>query len=421
MFSFLNIRIGGYLAFRQIKRSSLWTTVLIVFVMLFTFLNLVGVTGILVGLIQGISRGYREQYTGDVFISPLDTDSYIKNSPDLISFLQSLPQVSIVDPRYVTGITLQADYKDVTDQSDKTNSIGTSIVGIDPTTENNFSGISKDVIAGSYFSPGDYDDILVGSQLLSQYSFGGPGQGGDLTSLTNVVAGTKLRMTINGAEREVTVKGIVKSAGGNISQRVFIPSSEFVQLAGVNDYSVEEIGIRLKPGENPDTFEQFLDNSGLNKSVKVQTYAQAIPSGVAQITQTFAAIGNVVSSIGLVVASITIFIVIFVNALTRRKYIGILKGIGISGEAIEISYIFQSLFYALSGSGIGLFLLYVIVLPLNTAHPIPLPLGNVVIYTPFVGTMIRVVLLVIATVIAGYIPARMIVKRNTLDSILGRN
>ena len=38
----------------------------------------------------------------------------------------------------------------------------------------------------------------------------------------------------------------------------------------------------------------------------------------------------------LVVASITIFIVIFINAITRRKFIGILQGIGISGEAIEI-------------------------------------------------------------------------------------
>lgn len=154
---------------------------------------------------------------------------------------------------------------------------------------------------------------------------------------------------------------------------------------------------------------------------KIQTYAEAIPSGVAQITSTFATIGNVVSSIGLVVASITIFIVIFVNALTRRKFIGILKGIGITGEAIEISYIFQSLFYALSGSGIGLALLYLIFLPLNTAYPIPLPLGQVIIYAPVAGTLLRVVLLVVATTIAGYVPARMIVKRNTLDSILGRN
>ena len=50
MFRGLNIRIGIYLAKRQIKRSNPWTTTLIIFVMFFTFINLVVVSGILVGL-----------------------------------------------------------------------------------------------------------------------------------------------------------------------------------------------------------------------------------------------------------------------------------------------------------------------------------------------------------------------------------
>jgi ABC-type lipoprotein release transport system permease subunit len=421
MFSLLNIRIGFYLAFRQIRRSSLWTTGLIVFVMLLTFLNLVGVTGILVGLIQGIGRGYKEQYTGDVFISSLETQNYIKNSPQLISFIKTLPQVAVIDPRYVAGATFEANYKSITDPNQKTNSTGAQVVGIDTTSENALSGISKYVIEGSYLAANDYDQILIGSELLDQYAFGGPGQRAGVQTLKNVMAGSMVRMTINGVQREVRVKGIVKSTGGNISQRVFIPSAELLALTKVNDYSVEEIAIRLKPGEDSAAFKKLLVNSGVAKSAKIQTSTEAIPSGVAQITATFAAIGNVVSSIGLVVASITIFIVIFVNALTRRKFIGILKGIGIAGEAIEISYIFQSLFYAISGSGIGLLLLYGVVLPLNTAHPIQLPLGGVIIYAPVAGTLLRVGLLIFATMIAGYIPARMIVKRNTLDSILGRN
>jgi ABC-type lipoprotein release transport system permease subunit len=46
-------------------------------------------------------------------------------------------------------------------------------------------------------------------------------------------------------------------------------------------------------------------------------------------------------SIGIVVSAITLFIVIFINAITRRKQIGILKGIGINSFAIEFSYLFQ--------------------------------------------------------------------------------
>jgi len=35
--------------------------------------------------------------------------------------------------------------------------------------------------------------------------------------------------------------------------------------------------------------------------------------------------------------------------------------------------------------------------------------------------MIRVGLIILTTIIAGYLPSRMIVRKNTLDSILGRN
>ena len=120
-------------------------------------------------------------------------------------------------------------------------------------------------------------------------------------------------------------------------------------------------------------------------------------------------------------AAITTFIVIFINAITRRKFIGILKGIGISGEAIEISYIFQSLLYAAIGSALGMGILYGLLVPYVSAHPIVLPISNAIIVAPLDETLLRIGLLVLTTVIAGYLPARMIVRKNTLDSILGRN
>jgi ABC-type lipoprotein release transport system permease subunit len=388
--------------------------------MLLTFLNLIGVTGILVGLVQGIGRGYQDQFTGDVFISPLDSKTSIDNSPQLISFINSLPQVSIADPRYTASARIEANYKTVTDTTVEPNTVGTTLVGIDLDIQDRFSKMSQYMIEGSYLTPTDYDQIILGSELLEQYSFGGPDQGG-IPSLKDVKAGSKVRVTVNGITREMTVKGVVKGLGGNMSQRAFINKAQFISLNNVKDYSLQEIGIKLKPDQDPVAFKDLLVKSNIGDIARIQTTAEATPTGVAQITATFATIGDVISSIGLVVASITIFIVIFVNALTRRKFIGILKGIGIAGEAIEISYIFQSLFYAISGSVIGLALLYFIVLPINTAYPLKLPLGQVIIYAPVASTLFRVALLITATMIAGYIPARMIVKRNTLDSILGRN
>src|SRR3989344_4451660 len=109
-FSLLNFRVGWYLATRQIRRASRWTTGLIVFVMVLTFLNLVAVTGILVGLIEGISNSYRLQYTGDIIVLPLPDKAYIEDSPGVISFLKSLPQVTQLSARYVTGGQVEANY-----------------------------------------------------------------------------------------------------------------------------------------------------------------------------------------------------------------------------------------------------------------------------------------------------------------------
>lgn len=419
MFSFTNIRVGLYLAIRQLRRASKWTTALIVFVMLLTFLNLVVVTGVLVGIVQGITNQFRTQMAGDITVSALDTKQYVEHSTDIISFLKTLPGVDRMSARYLTGATIEANYQTRTDTNDKPNKTGTTVEGIDPVQENNFSHLASYIAEGEYLVPGDYDTVILGSQLVDRYSFGEqPG----LTPLKNVHPGTKIRLTVNGNTREVTVKGIiVVPANSPLAALVFMPEGEVRELMNRTDYEVNQIAVFLKPGADPIAFKELLVRSGLGEKAKVQTFEEGIPNGVSEVKDTFAAIGNAISSVGLVVAAITIFIIIFINAITRRKFIGILKGIGVSGEAIELSYIFQSLFYAAIGAGIGLAIIYGFLVPYFSAHPIKLPISNAIIVASVPGTMIRVALLVVTTMIAGYIPARMIVRKNTLDSILGRN
>ncbi|MBI5405521.1 hypothetical protein HY972_00575 [Candidatus Kaiserbacteria bacterium] len=419
MFSFTTIRVGFYLAVRQVRRANLWATGLIVFVMLLTFLNLVVVTGLLVGIVAGISNQFRTQETGDVIISTLDTKEYIENSPDILSFLYTLHEPQVISARYRAAGTIEANYLARTDPNEKPNKTGTTVVGIDPIVENRFSHLASYVHEGQYLSPSDYDTVLLGPQLVDRYSFGEqPG----LTPLKNVYPGSKIRLTVNGHVREVVVKGILDvSANSPLAARVFMPAPEVRQLMGRTDYAVSEVAILLPPGADAPAFRDFLKRSGLAAGAKIRTFQDAIPNGVAEVQNTFAMIGNAIGSIGLVVAAITIFIVIFINAITRRKFIGILKGIGISGEAIEISYIFQSLFYAAIGSVIGLVVLYGFLVPYISAHPIVLPISDAIIVAPVGGTMLRIGLLVLTTVVAGYLPSRMIVRKNTLDSILGRD
>lgn len=413
----LNARTGWFLAYRQIRYASRWTTGLIIFVMVLTFLNLVVVSGILVGLIQGSVDAARTQYTSDVIVSSLNDKKYIENSPNLIALLNTLPEIERITPRYMEGSTLEANYK-TRKETDKPNTAVTQVVGIDPVIENEVTGLASHIVEGEYLAPGDYDKVLVGNYLLKQYL---PIESPGLSLLENVEVGTKIRLQVGDVTREVTVKGILKSKIDEVSRNAYMVDSQFRSLIGRNDGNVDQIAIKLVAGADPIAVREKLKQRGVNEIAKVQTYADAQPQFLKDIISTFNMLGNMFSSVGLVVSSITIFIVIFINAITRRKFIGILKGIGINGQAIEISYVIQSIFYAIFGSLIGLAVLYGFLVPFVTANPIDFPFSDGILVAPLGGTLVRVGLLIIATLIAGYIPARMIVRRNTLDAILGRN
>ncbi|MEK7613996.1 MAG: ABC transporter permease [Patescibacteria group bacterium] len=410
-------RIGFYLALRQLQRTSVWTTGLIIFVMVLTFLNLVVVYGILVGLIQGAVDQTRVQYTSDVIISSLQDKKYIENSPNIVSLIEKVPGVESVTPRYREAALLEANYKTRKD-TDKPNTASAQIVGIDPIREQAVTGIAQYIIEGSFLEPGDYDKIVLGHFLLSQYI---PVQSPAFQSLDNVGIGTKIRIKVGEVTREVTVKGIIKTKVDDISVAAFMDDAQLRSLIGRTDGNVDEIAVKLEPGVDPTTVRDSILLSGVGEFAKVQTYEDAQPQFLKDIIATFGMLGAAFSSIGLVVAIITVFIVIFINAITRRKYIGILKGIGIHPRAIEYSYVFQSMFYALIGSAIGLGIVYLILVPSFLANPIDFPFSDGILVAPLNETMMRIVLLVVSTVLAGFVPAWMIVRKNTLDSILGRN
>ncbi len=413
----LNIKIGFFLALRALRRASLWTTGLIISVMVLTFLNLVVVSGILVGLLQGAVEAVRTEYTSDIIISAPNDKKYIENSPSLISLIESMPEVAVITPRYREGAVLEAGYQ-TRRASDKPDTANAQIVGINPTKEDAVSGLASRIVEGEFLAPGDFDKIVLGNYLLAQYiPIDTPG----LATLNGVGIGSKIRVQVGDATREVVVKGILKTKVDEIALRAFMTDSQLRNLIGRSDGNVTEIAVKLVPGASTDAVAQNLRLRGAETHALVQTSEESLPQAFRDIIDTFNMLGSMFSLIGLVVASITIFIVVFINAITRRKYIGILKGIGISGRAIEYSYIMQSIFYALFGSAIGLFLVYGLLVPYFNANPIDFPFSDGILVAPLGQTMQRTALLVFATVVAGLIPAWMVIRKNTLDSILGRN
>lgn len=413
-------RVATFLAYRQIKRANIWTTALIVLVMALTFLNLVVVNGVLVGLIQGAIEANKEHYIGEVIVTSLKQKTSIENSQTILDIAQSLNGVTAVTGRYIGSARINADYRRKLRDDEVPNAAGTSLVGINPIAEDKVTGLSKYMIEGSYLDERDTEGVMIGANLLYRYT---PIDSSAFQSLRGIYIGDKLKITVGTNSKEVVVRGIIKSKVDENDFRVFMIESEARKLIGRTNSNLNEISIRLKPGAT-DTevmaVKQIFLNNNLDEGAIIQTYEEALPKFVKDMKDLFGLLGNMIGSIGLAVASITIFIVIFVNTITRRKFIGILKGIGIDSKAIEISYVFQSIFYAMAGTIIGLIILYGFLKPFVDAHPINFPFSDGTIYAPFNGSLIRGGILLFTTIIAGYIPARMIVRKNTLDSILGR-
>jgi putative ABC transport system permease protein len=413
----IDLSVGSFLAKRDLQRANIWTTFLISFVMLFTFLNLVVVSGILVGLIQGSFDQNRKFDTGDVIISPFQTREVIDQSPKVLGIVDALPGLKTYSYRYTHGGSVKADYRDVLLKDEKPNSMNTIVTGIDPEKEDKTTHLAGLVVEGQYLGADDGDSILLGSDLLATYN---NNQFPGLSPLTGVGVGSKVLVTIGTSAKEFFVKGIIKSKVNNVRNRAFILESEFRKLAGRSDLNLNEIAIVLDTSTTADTAKAGLLAEGVGQYAKIQTYVEAVPSFLEQVKATFAILGNVISGIGLIVAAITIFIVIFVNAITRRRYIGILKGIGITPRAILISYMIQALFYAIIGSVLGAITVFGFLKPFIDVHPINFPFSDGILVANSSGTAIRAGVLIFATVIAGYIPARMVIKQNTLDAILGR-
>lgn len=413
------ISVGWFLAIRQIKGSNKSTTFLIIFIMMLTFLNLVVVSGILVGLIEGGSIANKNQYSGDVLVTTLAGKNNIEHTNEIQSTLLAMPGIEDASLRFIEGGQIEANYKTRRDFSEPKDVAGTQITGISAIDEDNLSNLSKYVSEGSYLNDNETGYILLGKNLLHRFS---EAFGDVFASIEGTYPGDEVKVTVGQNTKTFIVKGIVDSKVNETSLRAFITKQDFLRLVDKADLNANEIAVRISPASRltPDDIKANLINAGFEPNAKIQTATEAVPEFLNQIRLAFGLLGNIIGLIGIVVASITIFIVIFINAVTRRKYIGIMKGIGISEKAIEFSYIIQSIFYALIGGLIGMLIVYVLLVPFFDAYPLNFPFSDGILVAPVGETIFKFVLLMLVTLVAGYIPARNIVKKNTLDSILGR-
>jgi len=411
------VRIAFFLAVRYVTQTTKWQTILVIFVMTLTFLNLVVVNGILVGLMDGALVGYKKYYAGDILVSKTPEKDYIERSNVFNTVLDAEPSVFAYSSRVIEGGTLEANFQEsVSRPNVLPDRIGVSVTGIDVKNEQLVTDLPSALIEGGFITEKDTTGVVLGARLLSRHF---PAETGFQT-ISDVFIGDKIRLTVGESSREFFVRGIVKTKAGPTDTRVFMLRSELESMLGQYNDTTDEFAVRITPEATAEGVRARILAYGVGTKALIRTTEEAVGEFIGEIRDTFNVLGNIIGGISVIVASITIFIIIFITAITKRKYIGILKAIGISEFSIELSYVLLSIFYSLIGITVGLGILYGILLPYFDANPIDFPFSNGILSVTSLGTFIRSVVLVVTTIVAGLIPARIIVKKNTLDAILGR-
>jgi ABC-type lipoprotein release transport system permease subunit len=365
---------------------------------------------VLAGISQSEVQVLKGYISSDVVISPQEKPrlkQYIPEVRDIRNQVQTIPGVIATAKHYVTSGLLSFDK----DKSGQVKSISGSIIGIEPSEENRVMNYKKLLFAGEFLSDDDTDQIVLSSALAGGYAALAP------SDLGGVRVGDRVQLTYaNGILRTYTVKGIYDDTVGIF--QTFVTVKEAESVLGVAD-SASQIFVKTN-SEYRSVKEYQSRIQALVPNLKVQDYHSIIASFISFL-KALDLISLTVSVISVLVAAVTTFVLIYINALSKMRQIGILKAIGIKQGIIISSYIFQSLFYTFWSIAIGSALIFGIIRPLLQMYPIPLIerlMDMVLVYTPG-GILVSIVVFSIAGFFAGLIPAFLVARKDILDTIWG--
>ena len=411
MYIIKDFKVALFLGYKSIVNGHKGTIVLMIFILSLAFVNLVFVASILNGITDTINNQLIDNLVANIIVDPQEEPKrkdYILHAKELRQSIESLPGVVATIAHYKMTATFAYD-KD----KDGDFKYGTwEVIGIDPKEEPLVTGISNHIIMGRYLEGRGIGDIVLGSDIA-----GGYGALEEFRSLGGVGVGEKVRLNFgNGTTRKYTVQGISKVRFTLIDQIAYITAKEAKSILQTSDDRVSQILVKIDETGNEDWYIEKIREMAPNLKVRKWTEYTSI---VGDLTKSFDLIAAMISLIGLAVAAVTIFILIYVNAINKRRQIGILKAIGIKENIIIISYILQALFYAIFGIVFGFIIMFYAVEPYFINHPLAFPIGDITLTIKEFQVFQGVFGLLGAAFVAGLIPAWRAARENILKAIWG--
>jgi putative ABC transport system permease protein len=405
-----NFRLSFFLAYKSVLKGSPWTLALMILVMSLSFANLILTPSILSGVTQAINQQQIETLFGNILIDPPQKQTVLDQVGQIETLVSGTAGVAAVAPHLNSNALFESNWQDTdTEQSGRWN-----LIGIDPKREMQVTTIHDSVFEGSYLT-GEAGQILLGVDIA-----GGPrADYKSFLTLGGVKPGDSVRLTLpTGVQKIFTVIGVYKSRGGGANNLAYISTADMVSVLGqpVTPDNASQILIRTNPGNNDNQTLEILKTLGINGQVRSWL---DYGGGIGGIVSSFSIIASLIGGVGLVVAGVVMFIVIYVNVINKKRQIGILRAIGISRDVVLGSYLIQAFLYAILGIVIGGIIFGYGLVPYFNSHPIDLPIGLVTLVIDMATVRNAIIGLLFAGLLAGSIPVINITRHSIIKAIWG--
>ena len=393
--------VAGFLARKLVLRSNWGLNIMAVLMIVLVYININFTSSLLNGFIGTVNNKLISAQTGNIIVFS-NSNSGISDSGKLIDSIASIPGVEGVTGSRSLPAQISRDGKKTVAEVSGINTDSYGDVFITP----------KNMIEGEFINKDDKDKIVLGAQIA----------GADISrlelysdSLKNVHAGDKVMVSFStGTQKEYTVKGIFLNEFFESDIKTFLSNTEFDALEP--NSNIENINIKLSAQASEPT---VIDNiKSIRSDLEFRTWQER--SGyVRGFTDTLTTVNRILRIVALLVAAVTIFIVTYVDLVSKRRQIGIERAIGISSPTIISSYLFRAGFYTLVGSAIGAAIFIWVIVPIERTYSFTSPYGKVLLAVDYRFMVINTVILLLVGLVAALVPAWRTIRISIIDAIWG--
>ena len=181
------------------------------------------------------------------------------------------------------------------------------------------------------------------------------------------------------------------------------------------------IALYSKDFESKDAIKEIIEdyNESVEKETDQITYTDYIGLMMSSVTTIINAISYILIAfvaISLVVSSIMIGIITYISVLERTKEIGILRAIGASRKDISRVFNAETLIVGFTAGAIGIGVTLLLILPINAILQAITSIGAAASLPPL-AAVILVVISMVLTIIAGFIPSSLAAKKDPVIAL----